>query len=78
MTESFVIEVGRKVVGIAVRNGGDFRFYSSEHDFVPLENASYRRLRDVERAAANVRHSSNTLSDSPVRSADAARPTLAS
>lgn len=72
MAESFVIEVGRKVVGIAVRNGGDFRFYSSERDFVPLENASYRRLRDVERAAANVRQSSKPLSDTPERSADAA------
>jgi len=53
-TESFVIEVGRQVVGIAVREQGDFRFYSSQPDFVPLERASYRRLRDIERAAADV------------------------
>lgn len=78
MTESFVIEVGRKVVGIAVRSGGDFRFYSSERDFVPLENASYRRLRDVERAAANVRHVSKPLSDSLARSSGGASPSPAS
>lgn len=66
VTESFVIEVGRKVVGIAVRNRGDYHFYSSERDFVPLENASYRRLRDVERAAAHVHSSQDAtgLSDS--------------
>ena len=53
-TESYIIQVGRETVGIAVRHQGDFRFYASQRDYIPLERASYRRLRDVERAAALV------------------------
>lgn len=53
-SESYIIEVGRTTVGIAVRYQGDFRFYASQGDYVPLESASYRRLRDVEQAAAKV------------------------
>lgn len=52
--ESYIIEVGRTTVGIAVRHRGDFRFYASRGDYVPLESASYRRLRDIEQAAAKV------------------------
>jgi hypothetical protein len=53
-SESYIIEIGRMTVGIAVRHQGDFRFYASQGDYAPLENASYRRLRDVEQAAARV------------------------
>lgn len=53
-TESYIIQVGRDTIGIAVRHQGDFRFYASRSDYIPLERASYRRLRDVDRAAAQV------------------------
>ena len=53
-SESYIIEVGRTTVGIAVRHRGDFRFYASQGDYLPLESASYRRLRDVDQAAAKV------------------------
>lgn len=56
MSDRFVIEADRSVVGIAVRGEGGFRFFTSNPHFKPLEGKTFRRARalrrDVEELAA--------------------------
>lgn len=47
MTDRFVVEANRAVVGIAVRFDGGFRFFSSDPDFATLEGKTFRRARSV-------------------------------
>lgn len=49
MSDCFVVEINRRVVGIAVRVGGGFRFFSSDPEFQRLEGQTFRRFRSVAR-----------------------------
>src|SRR3546814_1952033 len=49
MSGSFVVEIGRKVVGLAVRARSGFRFFASDDDFVLLDGKLARNAREVER-----------------------------
>lgn len=64
MSEAFVIQIGHRTVGIAVRHESDFRFYSSDPEFFALEQQSFHRLRQIEQAAARVeKRRANSSSD---------------
>lgn len=47
MSDRFVIEADRSVVGIAVRGSGGFRFFASNPDFSTLEGMTFRRARGL-------------------------------
>lgn len=47
MSDCFVVEANRRVVGIAVRIDGGFRFFSSDPNFQQLEGQTFRRFRSV-------------------------------
>jgi len=45
MSEHFAVEADRRVVGIAVRAAGGFRFFSSDPDYAGLEAQTFPRAR---------------------------------
>lgn len=45
MSDRFVIEADRGVVGVAVRGAGGFRFFTSNPHFKSLEGKIFRRAR---------------------------------
>ncbi len=49
-TDAFVIETARHTAGIAVRERRGYRFYASDTLFQPLDNRSFRGLRDLHAA----------------------------
>jgi len=51
MAYRFVVEVNRRVVGIAVRARGGFKFFASDHAFRSLDGQTFPGARAVERAA---------------------------
>lgn len=59
MSDRFVVEADRRVVGVAVRTQGGFRFFTSDPHFQDLEGKVFRRFRSVrgaiERLAAKRR-----------------------
>jgi hypothetical protein len=54
MADAFVIEHRNVTAGIAVRERGGFRFYSSHALFLPIEARKFRRLRDIETAVRRI------------------------
>ena len=52
MSNSFVIEVGRRVVGLAVRCRRGFQFFASDPAYRPLERQVFRRARSLAHAVA--------------------------
>lgn len=53
----FVVEAGRKVVGLAVRVPGGFEFFSSDSDYRALEGKTFRRGRAIVHRAAQLARS---------------------
>jgi hypothetical protein len=49
LSDRFVIEADRSVVGVAVRGQGGFRFFTSNPDFKLLEGRTFRRARALRR-----------------------------
>lgn len=47
MSDRFVVEADRRVVGIAVRVKGGFRFFTSDRRFRSLEAQTFPRLKAV-------------------------------
>ena len=47
MSTCFAVEVDRKVVGVAVRAPGGFKFFSSDPDFSPFEAKIFKSARSV-------------------------------
>jgi hypothetical protein len=47
MSDRFVVEADRRVVGIAVRVKGGFRFFTSDQHFRSLESRTFPRLKAV-------------------------------
>ena len=54
MSERFVVEADRKVVGVAVRCAGGYRFYASEDGFFQLENRQFASVRALTSAAGRL------------------------
>ena len=47
MSDSFVVEANRRVVGIAIRCRGGYKFHASEPEFRPLEKRTFRRAKSL-------------------------------
>ncbi len=54
MSDQFVVEAERRVVGIAVRARGGFRFFASDPLFKSLEIETYRKARSLVRRAGEI------------------------
>src|SRR5579875_440966 len=54
MSNRFVVEANRRVVGIAVRVAGGFRFFSSDPDYAGLEAQTFPRARAISRRIAAI------------------------
>lgn len=65
MSERFVVEADRKVVGVAVRCPGGYRFYASEDGFFPLENRSFPSVRALTSAAGRLARARGNSPGSP-------------
>ena len=57
MSNAFVVEVDRRVVGMAVRVAGGFRFFSSDSKFFPFEGKIFRKGRSIGRRLADLARS---------------------
>lgn len=54
MTDRFVVEADRKVVGVAVRGPGGYKFFSSDPAYRGLESRTFRHAKAVARSVAEV------------------------
>jgi len=54
VSDRFVVEADRKVVGIAVRVPGGFKFFSSDPDYLSLEGKLFARAKGMARRVAEV------------------------
>jgi hypothetical protein len=54
MSDRFVVEADRQVVGVAVRVPGGFRFFSSDPEFSRLEARTFKRIRGMIRRVTQV------------------------
>ena len=52
VSRHFLVEANRRVIGLAVRVRGGFRFIASDERFRALDGRVFRRLRAIDRAAA--------------------------
>ena len=54
MSDRFVVEADRQVVGIAVRVKGGFRFFTSDRRFRVLESRTFPKLKAIIRRAGEI------------------------
>jgi hypothetical protein len=54
MSNGIAVEVDRRVVGVAVRVPGGFKFFSSDPAFSPLEAKVFRRVESICRRLAQL------------------------
>ena len=59
MANAFVIEHRDLTAGIAVRERGGFRFYSSDALFLTIDAQRFRRLREIDLAVKRVVHAAS-------------------
>ena len=52
--DRFVVEADRKVVGVAVRVSGGFKFFSSDPNFRALDTRFFPRARTMARNVARI------------------------
>ena len=57
MTDRFVVEADRRVVGLAVRSPGGFKFFSSDRTFSCLEGRTFARAKSLVNAVAKISRS---------------------
>jgi hypothetical protein len=50
----FAVEAGKRVVGVAVRIRGGFRFFYSDPDFSSIDRKIFRRVKDLARAVDRI------------------------
>jgi len=55
MSDRFVVEWDRKLIGVAVRVAGGFRFFSSDPNFLRLEGKVFRRVKSLLRRVRQLR-----------------------
>jgi hypothetical protein len=72
MSDRFVIEADRRVVGVAVRSPGGFKFFSSDRAFGRLNGRTFTRVRALTNAVAKVSRSQWRRSSAGARPAPAA------
>lgn len=68
MSNSFVVEANRHVVGVAVECAEGFRFFASDPQFTSLDKKTFRRARAL--AAAVTRHAERLLKRKDAGSSD--------
>jgi len=54
INQSFVVQLDRRTVGIAVRAAGGFIFYASDDDFDEMDGRIFKRARSIERQLVKV------------------------
>ena len=54
MSDRFAVESDRRIVGLAVRAPGGFKFFSSEPRFFALEGRIFPRFRALARSVARI------------------------
>lgn len=54
MDDRFVVEADKKVVGIAVKVPGGYRFYSSDSDFLAMEGTTFPRAKAMAQRIAQI------------------------
>ena len=54
MSDHFVVQAEKQVVGIAVRVPGGFRFFTSNPEFKGLETRVFPRARSIDRMAEEI------------------------
>lgn len=54
MSERFVVEADRRVVGVAVRFPGGFKFFSSDTAYLPLEGRTFARAKALAHSVAKI------------------------
>jgi hypothetical protein len=54
INDRFVVESDRRVVGIAVRSPGGYRFFASDEDFDQLEGRTFARARALASSVAKI------------------------
>ena len=54
MNDRFVVEADRRVVGVAVRAPGGYRFFSSDQAFDHLEGRTFARARSLANSVARI------------------------
>ncbi|MFC7499021.1 hypothetical protein ACFQRC_07275 [Enterovirga sp. GCM10030262] len=54
MSDRFVVEADRRVVGVAVRSAGGFRFFSSDAAYAGLEGRTFARAKALATSVAKV------------------------
>lgn len=55
INDRFVVESDRRVIGIAVRSPGGYRFFASDEDFDQLEGRTFARARALTNSVARIR-----------------------
>lgn len=55
ISDRFVVEADRKVVGIAVRAPGGYKFFTSDAGYAGLEGRTFPRARALANAVAKLR-----------------------
>ena len=54
MSERFVVEADRRVVGVAVRSTGGYRFFSSDAAYFGLEGRTFARAKTLANSVAKI------------------------
>jgi hypothetical protein len=54
INQRFVVQLGRRTVGIAVRVAGGFIFYASDDAFDEMDGSIFKRARAIERQLIKV------------------------
>lgn len=60
MSDRFVVEADRRIVGIAVKVPGGFQFFCSDENYRSLENQTFPRARVINACVAGI---SRTIAD---------------
>ena len=63
VSDRFVVEAGRQVVGIAVRAPGGYKFFSSDADYDHLEGRTFARARALANAIAKLNRRLHRFAD---------------
>jgi hypothetical protein len=58
MSDRFAVEADRRVVGIAVRVKGGFRFFTSDRRYRSLESRTFPKLKAIIRRATEIARAS--------------------
>jgi hypothetical protein len=60
MSERFVVEADRRIIGVAVRGPGGFRFFSSDAAYLPLEGRTFARAKALANAVTKMARTRRT------------------